>query len=138
MIVLDTNIISELMRPFPSTKVMNWIDQQDATRLVVTTITIAEIGYGLHALPKGKRRESLEESFARTMAEGFAHRILPFDEKAAHVYGHIMARRKSLGQPLSIADGQIASIARAYTADLATRNVKDFVHCELELIDPFK
>lgn len=138
MIVLDTNVISELMKPAPSLKVIDWIDQQDATLLMVTTITLAEIGYGLCALPKGKRRTSLEHAFAKTISEGFAHRVLDFDEAAAQLYGSLMAKRKEAGKPLSILDGQIASIALSYDAILATRNVKDFVDCDIGLIDPFQ
>lgn len=137
MIVLDTNVVSELMKHSPASRVIEWIDQQDASAIVVTAITIAEISYGIHALPSGKRRTYLEDAFVKTIAEGFAHRVLPFDEVAAQLYGSLMAKRKQLGRPMSVPDGQIAGIAQSYTATLATRNTEDFVDCEIDLVDPF-
>lgn len=137
MILLDTNIISEMMKATPSANVSEWLDQQPVAEVFITTITIAEITYGLQALPNGNRRTVLSDAFDKTVIEAFKHRILSFDEQAAHLYGEIMSRRKSLGQPLSILDGQIAAIARAHRLKLATRNVRDFGECGLELINPF-
>ena len=138
MIVLDTNIISEMMKPAPATKVMAWIDAQDITQLYISATTIAEITYGLVVLADGKRRRFLEELFEKAIHEGFKERILDFDESAAHLYGIIMGRRKESGHPMSILDGQIAAIACANDSILATRNIKDFQNCNLELINPFK
>jgi len=138
MILLDTNIISEMMKNYPSPGVIAWLDQQDVTQLFVTTITIAEISYGINALPEGNRRRILEEAFDRAINDAFKHRLLSFDETAAHVYGKIMSKRKALGKPLNILDGQIASITLAHKASLATRNVSDFIDCGLNLINPFK
>lgn len=137
MILIDTNIISEMMKPMPNTNVMNWLDQQEVIKLYVSTVTIAEIAYGINALSEGNRRNVLEESFHSVLREAFEHRILPFDEVAAHLYGKIMTRRKELGKPLSILDGQIAAIARANNFTVATRNSKDFADCDLNLINPF-
>ena len=137
MILLDTNIISELMRPKPVSEVIRWLDQQKSTHLFISAITIAEISYGLHALPQGNRRRQLEEAFEKAIGMGFKHRVLAFDLPAAQLYGVIMAKRKTHGRPLSVPDGQIAAIARAQDFILATRNERDFVNCGLEIINPF-
>lgn len=137
MIILDTNIISELMKSSPATTVIDWLDQQQTDLLHVTTITIAEIQYGLQSLPNGQRRKALESAFENTILEAFAHRVMPFDDNAAIHYGRIMSARKKSGQPLSILDGQIASIANAQQATLATRNIRDFLNCSIQLINPF-
>ncbi|EKD53836.1 MAG: hypothetical protein ACD_60C00149G0035 [uncultured bacterium] len=138
MILLDTNIISEMMKQSPSIKILKWIDQQEVIDLFITTITIAEISYGIYALPKGNRRSLIENSFNQAIQESFKHRILSFDEASAHFYGKLMAHRKKLGRPLSILDGQIAAIALTQGAAIATRNVRDFAHCNLDLINPFE
>jgi len=138
MIVVDTNIISELMKHSPSPAVAAWIDQQNITQLFITTVTIAEIAYGLHALPEGNRRQLLECAFNQAVLEAFSHRILPFDEEAAHCYGKIMGQRKKLGRPLGALDGQIASIAYMQRSTIATRNTRDFSDCGLQLVNPFE
>ncbi len=137
MILLDTNVISEMMKPSPSLKVIDWLDQEDVMQLFVSTITIAEIFYGIQSLPSGKRKNTLEESFQNVLQEGFKHRILSFNEKAAEFYGQLMSHRKKIGKPLSILDGQIAALAVSEKASLATRNVRDFVDCHLSVINPF-
>jgi predicted nucleic acid-binding protein len=137
MIIVDTNIISEMMKPSPSTNVMAWFDRQEVTQLFVTTITIAEISYGINVLPNGNRRDLLENAFDKALRAAFEHRILSFDENSAHLYGKIMSRRKALGQPLSIPDGQIAAIASANSCSVATRNTNDFTECGVDLINPF-
>jgi predicted nucleic acid-binding protein len=138
MIILDTNIISELMKHTPSPKVVKWIDQQDSIELYITTITVAEISYGINALPRGNRRQLLEHAFNKLIDIAFKHRILFFDENSAHQYGKLMGHRKRLGKPLSILDGQIAAIACAQSKTLATRNTRDFIECGLELANPFE
>ena len=137
MIIIDTNVISEMMKLSPARSVFNWFDQQDANHLFITTITIAEISYGLNTLPLGKRRTLLEEAFNNTIKEAFKHRILTFDNDAALAYGKIMSQRKELGQPLSVLDGQIIAIARTHNAKIATRNIKDFSDCGIFIINPF-
>lgn len=137
MIIVDTNIISELMKASPSITVVNWLNSRDATQLYITTITIAEIAYGLNALPKGSRRKTLENNFNNAIHDAFKNRILQFTESAAYIYGKIMANRKELGRPMSILDGQIAAITLIHTAGLATRNINDFLHCGLDLYNPF-
>ena len=137
MILLDTNIISEMMKPVPAATVTHWIDQQETTQLYLSTISIAEITYGINALPKGNRQIALADAFQKVLKNGFEHRILSFEEAAAHLYGQIMGLRKERGKPLSILDGQIAAIALANNLTLVTRNIKDFSDCGLELINPF-
>ena len=137
MIIVDTNIISEMMKLSPDLTVTAWLDRQNITQLFITTITIAEIAYGLYVLPEGSRRQLLEKAFNQVILEAFIYRILPFDEDSAHCYGKLMGQRKTLGRPLSIPDGQIASIAYAKGAKMATRNIRDFSDCWLQLINPF-
>lgn len=137
MILIDTNIISEMMKPVPDTIVMAWIDPQEIAQLFVSTITMAEISYGLNVLPEGHRRHDLEHAFNKAILEAFENRILTFDELAAYNYGKIMSYRKKLGQPMGVPDGQIAAIARTHNAIVATRNIRDFTNCGLQLINPF-
>lgn len=137
MILVDTNVISEMMKSHPDPAVVRWFDQQQVMQLFITSITIAEISYGINILPQGARRIALEKAFVSAISEAFTNRILIFDEFAAHLYGKIMAHRKMLGQPLGIPDGQIAAIARVHGALLVTRNVRDFTNCELQLFNPF-
>jgi toxin FitB len=138
MIIVDTSVVAEMMRASPAQEVISWLNDQDASALFLTTITIGEIGYGLAILPRGRRRLQLEQGFERVLAEAFTGRILAFDEEAARHYGEVMGRRKEIGRPLSILDGQIASIARARSSAVATRNVRDFETCGLEIINPFE
>lgn len=135
--LLDTNVLSEAMRSAPSKKVLAWLDRNGATGLFLSTITIAEITYGLSCLPDGKRHKDLEFRFLRLLKEGFTDRILPFDEACAHAYGAIMGLRKKEGLPMSVLDGQIAAVAIANGHALATRNIKDFESCGLDLVNPF-
>ena len=137
MIILDTNIISELMKVSPDNKVIRWVDDQEITQLFITAITIAEIEYGLNALPAGTRKSMLEVAFNKSIKQAFKYRIHSFDENSAKFYGAIMGKKKALGKPMSILDGQLAGVVRAQGAMLATRNIRDFAHCDIELINPF-
>ncbi len=137
MILLDTNVVSEVMRPQPSEKVLHWLNQQNASALFLSSITIAEICYGLRVLPVGQRRQVLEERFEQFVAQGFSGRIIVFDEPAARIYAEVMGRCKEKGRPMSLPDGQIAAIAQVNDLALATRNIRDFEICEIELINPF-
>lgn len=137
MIIIDTNVVAELMKASPAGEVVSWMNDQEASELFLTTITLGEIGYGLETLPQGKRRLQLEQGFERVIAEAFTGRILAFDEEAARLYGVLMGRCKAIGRPLSILDGQIASIARARGCAVATRNVRDFVECGVDILNPF-
>lgn len=137
MIILDTNVVSELMRPRPTQSVLNWLNDQATDDLWLSVISVAEIEYGLRSMPTGKRRTELNGLFERFVARAFAGRILAFEQDAAHTYGDIMSERKSTGCPMSMADGQIAATARVHGYALATRNTGNFVECGLELINPF-
>ncbi len=137
MIVVDTNVISEVMRPQPSPAVLDWLNNQDSNLLFVTTVTLAEIGYGLRVLPDGLRRRQLQTRFEQFIAQAFEERVLDFTAPAAHAYAEIMGHRKETGRVMSLPDGQIASIALAHGFAVATRNIKDFEDCGIELINPF-
>ena len=137
MILLDTNVVSAVMKPSPERSVVDWLNRQETVTLYLSTISLAEIGYGLQVMPHGNRRRSLEERFEKFVVKGFEHRILGFDARAARLYGEVMGHRKTLGRPMGILDGQIASIARASRFGVATRNVRDFEECGLDLINPF-
>ena len=137
MIILDTNVVSEFMTSPPSTAVLEWLNAQEPTALYMTSISVAEICFGLNAMHQGRRRRLLEDRFERFIAAAFSSRLLHFDEAAARVFGEIKAYRKSIGRPLSDFDGQIAAIARVHRFSIATRNLSDFDHCLVDLIDPF-
>jgi predicted nucleic acid-binding protein len=137
MIVVDTNIVSEVMRPQPDTAVIQWLDQQETSLLYLTTITLAEIRYGLGILPDGERKQRLINRFEAYVDRAFEGRILDFTADAASRYADIMTHRRKVGLPMSMADGQIAAIASAHHFAVATQNTKDFEQCGLELINPF-
>lgn len=137
-ILLDTNVISEVMRPNPSGNVINWLNNRNNTGLYISSITIAEIGYGLRILPEGHRRQLLQSRFEQFISQGFADNIITFDESAARAYAEIMGTRKEMGRPMSLPDGQIAAIAQTNFLSLATRNIADFESCGIELINPFE
>jgi len=137
VILIDTNIISEVMKVSPSLQVLEWLNHQDSNELYVSTITIGEIEYGLRILPEGRRRLELKERFERFITEAFTQRIRAFDEPAARAYGDIMGLRKELGRPMSVPGGQIAAIARSGGFSIATRNACDFEECGVDLINPF-
>jgi predicted nucleic acid-binding protein len=137
MIVLDTNVLSEALRPKPSSKVAEWMRSCPTTVLFTTTITEAELLYGVALLPDGKRRRSLESAVRLIFVQDMAGRVLPFDSAAAQAYAEIAATRRRAGRPMSDADARIAAIARSRDAALATRNVEDFTGCELEVVDPW-
>ncbi len=138
MIVLDTNIISEVMRPQPDKNVVNWLNQHSDGQLFITSVTLAEIYYGLDSLPDGQRKQALQKRFDYFIAQGFEQKILYFDEKTALVYGKIMGHGKKSGHPMSVCDGQIAAITQRHHFALATRNIKDFRQCQIPLINPFE
>ncbi len=137
MIVLDTNVLSEVMRPAPAAMVLRWLAAQPASGLFTTTITQAEILYGIELMPRGKRRAALESAVDAMFAEDFADRILPFDSDAARVFPQIAGPRRALGRPIAQWDAQIAAIARSRGAALATRNTEDFEDCGIALLNPW-
>lgn len=137
MILLDTNVVSEAMRPAPEPAVIDWLNGQDSSRIALSTISIAEISYGLQCLADGQRKRMLADRFEQLLRRGFAHRILGFDESAALAYGELMAHRRSIGRPMSVLDGQIAAIARSRGFALATRDTSDFESIAVDLVNPW-
>jgi hypothetical protein len=138
MIVFDTNVVSELMKSSPSPVVATWMSRLAADDLCTTTITVAEVLYGIEILPKGKRHDQLLHQAESTFVLEFGDRVLPFDERAAHVYARIASDRRRSGRPIAFADAQIAAIVRARGATLATHNTDDFEGCGLRLVNPWK
>jgi len=138
MIILDTNVLSELMRPKPAAMVVDWIGAQPAASLYTTSITQAEILHGLMLLPPGRRRSALEAAATSMFAEDFGGRILGFGTDAAPAYARIASDRRRAGRPISHFDAQIAAIARSTGAAIATRNVADFDGCGVTLVDPWE
>jgi predicted nucleic acid-binding protein len=137
MIILDTNVISEMMRPVPASQVERWYAANPASLLFTTALSKAEILYGVALLPAGKRRNSLHAAAQAMFDEDFADRILPFDSDAALVYPELAAARRKAGKPISQIDAQIASIARSRGSVVATRNGDDFSDCGLTIVDPW-
>jgi predicted nucleic acid-binding protein len=137
MIVLDTNVLSETLRPTPSAKVLRWLRDRPPAAVYITSITQTELLIGLELMPKGRRRTNLESATEKILAYGFPGRILPFEENAARSYSKVVAARDSIGRPISRSDAMIAAIARSRNASVATRNVRDFEHCGVNVIDPW-
>jgi toxin FitB len=137
MILLDTNVVSELMRPEPSPVVDNWVSARPAAGMFISAVTEAELRYGLALLPDGQRRRRLLAQAEAMLAEDFAGRILPFDRAAAAAYAPIAAGRRRSGRPISQADAQIAAIAASRGAAIATRNVSDFAECGISVLNPW-
>lgn len=137
MILLDTNILSELMRPAPEKGVEQWLADQPDASVFISAITEAELRYGVALLPAGKRRSALATVIEDMFGEDFIGRILPFDSAAAVAFAEIAANRRRAGRPIAQADAQIAAIAWSRGAALATRNELDFAECGLKLINPW-
>jgi predicted nucleic acid-binding protein len=137
VIVLDTNVVSELMHPRPDTGVVAWVDEQPVDEVFLTAVTTAELRYGLARLPDGRRKSDLADRIRRTLDEDFAGRVLPFDDDAAAHYAEIVVNRERQGVAISMADAQIAAICRSYSADLATRNTRDFAATGITVVNPW-
>ncbi len=136
MILLDTNVVSELMKSAPEPAVMVWINALPSATVFLSAVTQAEILYGVALVPAGKRRDGLARAARTAFETYFRGRILPFDTEAAEAFAALAGRRQA-GRPISQADAQIAAIARSRGAALATRNVPDFEGCGVETIDPW-
>jgi predicted nucleic acid-binding protein len=137
MIVLDTNVLSELMRPKPSPRVTAWFGELSGELLFTTSVTQAEILFAIALLPQGRHRTDLEKAAARMFAEDFSGRVLPFDGAAAEQFASISAARRERGRPIAPFDAMTAGIASAHGSALASRNVADFEGCGVRLIDPW-
>lgn len=137
MIVLDTNVISELMRTEPHPVVFAWIAAQPRASLYTTSVTCAEVRTGIALMPDGRRKGVLADLAAALFGKDFGGRILPFDADAAARYSEIFARRRSAGTPITVFDAQIAATAAVAGAAVATRDTGGFEGCGLTLIDPW-
>lgn len=137
MIVVDTNVISELMASTTSGIVQRWINFQKWDELYTTAICEAELLFGIERMPKGKRRDEMEATASRVLVKVFPARILPFDSGAARAFAVLAGERRRAGKPMSLEDSQIAAIARANNAALATRNVAHFEGCGITVINPW-
>jgi predicted nucleic acid-binding protein len=137
MIILDTNIVSELQGRLNSEHILAWISQYEVESLFLTTVVVAEMRYGLEILPDGRRKSELLKALD-TIQERFLGRVLGFSIQAAGYYGILRAQRKRIGRPLEVKDAMIAATCLANGATLATRNVKDFEGLDLRLVNPFE
>lgn len=138
MIVLDTNIISELARRVPDPGVLSWLDSLEVSAVATTAVTAAELRYGVARLPDGHRKRELAVVIRGILTEDFHGRVLPFDERASARYVDVVTGRERIGRPIGVADAQIAAICRDLGAVLATRNGPDFEETGIELLNPWK
>ena len=136
-VLLDTNVVSELMRRAPDPTVAVWAAGHRLENLFFSAVGEAELRYGAAILPTGQRRETLVSDIERMLGEAFEDRVLPFDSDAAHAYADIASRRRSTGRAVAPADCQIAAIARSRRMAIATRNVRDFDDAGIEVVDPW-
>ena len=137
MLLLDTNVVSELMRPAADRAVPRWLAAQPQAGIYICAITEAELRVGVALLPEGRRRDALAADVEAMVAEDFGGRTLPFDSAASAEYAKIVAARRRAGRPIAVFDAQIAAIARSRGASLATRNVADFEGTGIVVINPW-
>jgi predicted nucleic acid-binding protein len=137
LIVLDTNVLSALMRASPEPKVVMWLDEQPMESVWITSVTLFEIHLGLALLPRGKRRRALETAWARLLSEDLEGRVADFDSDAASAAAALAAKRQKAGRPADLRDTQIAGIALARRATLATRNARHFSDLDVLVVDPW-
>jgi predicted nucleic acid-binding protein len=138
VILLDTNVISEVLRPIPDPAVLAWLRVIRRRELWTCSIVLAELFSGVGLMPTGKRQEALREKMNQLVSTLFDEKILDFEVKAARAYGPILAGRQAMGHPISELDAQIAAISVVNGATLATRNIPDFQHCGIQLINPWE
>jgi toxin FitB len=137
MILLDTNVISELMRPDPDQTVLAWFDAHSDGDVWTSAVVIAELLSGIDLMPMGRKQRALREHVEGMIAEDFLGRILDFDLDAARQYGQVLAARQRMGRPIDEMDAEIAAVARVHGATLATRNTNDFIECGLTVVNPW-
>jgi predicted nucleic acid-binding protein len=137
VIILDTNVLSALMRSAPELAVVAWLDRQAADSLWITSITVFEARFGLALLPPGRRRRALERAFTLLVEEDLENRVLDFDTAAATAAAGLAGARQQAGRPVEMRDTQIAGIALARRATLATRNVRHFADLAVPVVDPW-
>lgn len=137
MIVLDTNVLSEVMKPVPEPRVLEWVDSLAVRQAAVTAVTVAEILYGIGRMPDGTRRRKLMSAAEAIIDEDFHGRILVFDADAAVEYAALVSEREVSGRPISMADAQIAAMCRVHECALATRNDRDFERSGVKTVNPW-
>ena len=137
MIVLDTNVLSEILKPVPESRVVEWVDSVPDVETAITSVTVAEILYGVGRMPEGKRRRRLLSAAETIFDEDFRNRILVFDADAAVEYATLVVDREVAGLPISMADAQIAAVCRVHECTLATRNVGDFEGTGVMTVNPW-
>lgn len=138
MIVLDTNVVSELLRPAPDERVLTWLDRQRSSELWLSAVSAAELAFGVERLPHGRRKIQLREAVRAVLSVDLGGRLLPLDRAAAEAYGSLAADLERQGLSRSIPDVQIAATCRSRGATLATRNVRDFAGTGLDLVNPWE
>jgi hypothetical protein len=138
LILLDTNVVSELMRPRPEPRVSDWAAAQPLATLAVAAVSVMEVRFGIAVLPAGRKRDELDSKLRQFLAQGFAGRVLPLDAAAANACADIRALRKRAGRPIATEDAMIAGIARAHGATMATRDIGGFAGCGLVLVNPWQ
>ena len=138
MIVLDTNVLSALMRTKPDAVVVEWLDRQPADSIWVTSITVFEARFGIALLPKGRRRSSLERAFDRVLTEDLSSRVLSLDERAASTAGQLAAERQRVGRVVDLRDTLIAGMAQSRRATIATRNTRHFDGLDVPVVNPWQ
>jgi hypothetical protein len=138
VIILDTNVVSEPLRPAPEPAVLAWLDAQAPATLCMTSITLAELLAGVAALPAGRRRNKLGQALTEQVLPLFEGRVLAFDRPAAHAFAQVQAGAQAAGNPIGFADAAIAAIAGAHGYAVATRNVRDFKGTGVDVIDPWR
>jgi predicted nucleic acid-binding protein len=137
MILLDTNVISEIMRPSPDPVVITWIQSLPRKEFWTSSVVVAELLSGIDLMPPGRKQKGLRDAIEEMIAEDFHGQILSFDLAAARHFGQILSARQRMGRPINEMDAQIAATARVYGATIATRNIRDFLPCDLALVNPW-
>jgi predicted nucleic acid-binding protein len=138
VLILDTNVISELMKADPLPAVFAWAASHPPAELFTSTITMAEVLYGIEILPHGKRRDQLHREAESIFLDDFAGRVLAFDEASARMFAVVAAQRRAQGRPIEESDAQIAAIVRVNHGTLVTRNTDDFEGCGIQLVNPWE
>jgi toxin FitB len=140
VILLDTNVVSEILRPseLRAARVVHWFAENGRLPIYLSSVSEAELWLGVYTLPHGKRRSGLETAIGQMLTEDFSGRIVPFESRAALAYGKLFGKRQALGRPISHEDCQIAAVAQVHGFRLATRNAIDFEDCGLSVVDPWQ
>ncbi|AUB77793.1 plasmid stabilization protein [Spiribacter roseus] len=137
MIILDTNVLSEVLKPSPAKAVVDWLACPPRSTFFTTAVVEAELRYGVGILDAGERRDQLQAALDGIFLEDFRARVIPFDRECAEAFSQIAAHRRRIGRPISQFDAMIAAAAASRGAQLATRNTRDFADCGIEVIDPW-